>query len=319
MYDLYGDHELITSSHCTLSVYVCSSSTRYFILNMRLLLSDRPHITHASYHTMHTMCMFFSMYIIYYILLTFCVHIASFTIMFMLTCHASSVFNCSQRDIIIIETWNLVKAQLYLHSLILFSLAHSMIISNIPSPSGSTQTTATSHDSFSSFSNQLSSRYTIPPNHLPYIPFRRCFWLVQQLVLYHHLILKLIFHHILTYYNKEITRLMYMHLPTLLPFLLIQFTSISSIVYYPPTLTHPTYTRTLPLAMNNILSLHLLVVLLIIIIIDWLILFIDWLWFCECGWIGCELIAIHSSSDGIDTHNLWDMETGKLLWQHYLW
>ena len=85
---------------------------------------------------------------------------------------------------------------------------------------------------------------------------------------YHHLILKLTSHHILTYYNKEITRLVHMHLPTLLPFLLIQFTSISSVVYYPPTLTHPSYTRTLPLGMNNILSHLIQVVLLVIIIID---------------------------------------------------
>ena len=42
-------------------------------------------------------------------------------------------------------------------------------------------------------------------------------------------------------------------------------------------------------------------------------------WCCSGSVVGCELIAVHSSGDGIDTHKLWDMETGKVLWQHYLW
>ena len=58
-----------------------------------------------------------------------------------------------------------------------------MITSNIPSPSGSIQTTTTSHNQFSSFTNQLSSHYPIPPNVLPYNPFPPYFLPVQQPVL----------------------------------------------------------------------------------------------------------------------------------------
>ena len=59
-----------------------------------------------------------------------------------------------------------------------------MITSNVPSPSGSTQATATSHSQFSFFSNQPSSRYPIPPNLLPYDPlFPAYFPPVQQHVL----------------------------------------------------------------------------------------------------------------------------------------
>ena len=59
-----------------------------------------------------------------------------------------------------------------------------MITSNVPSSSGSTQTTATSCDQFSSFTNQPSSRYPIPPNLLPYYPLNPAFFLpIQQHVL----------------------------------------------------------------------------------------------------------------------------------------
>ena len=88
---------------------------------------------------------------------------------------------------------------------------------------------------------------------------------------YHHLILKLISLHVLTCYNKEITYLVHMHLLTFLLFL-IQFTSLSSIVYYPPTLTHPSYTTTLLLAMNHTLPLLLLMVLLFLNVLDWTLL-----------------------------------------------
>ena len=58
-----------------------------------------------------------------------------------------------------------------------------MITPNVPSPSGSTQTIASSYNQFSSFSNQPSSRYPMPPNILPYNPFPPYFLPVQQPVL----------------------------------------------------------------------------------------------------------------------------------------
>ena len=54
-----------------------------------------------------------------------------------------------------------------------------MITSSIPSP-GSTQTTARSHDQFSSFSNQPSPCYPIQPKLSPYNPFPPYFPPVQQ-------------------------------------------------------------------------------------------------------------------------------------------
>ena len=74
------------------------------------------------------------------------------------------------------------KAQV-IYALIFCSLVMNMIISNIPLPTGSTQTTATSHNDFSSFSNQPSSCYLIPPNLSPYNPFPPYFLPVQQPVL----------------------------------------------------------------------------------------------------------------------------------------
>ena len=77
------------------------------------------------------------------------------------------------------------KAQVCLYALIFCSLAHDMITSNILSPSGSTQTTATSHNNFSSSSNQPSSRYPIQlqPNISPYNSFPHYSQPVQQPVL----------------------------------------------------------------------------------------------------------------------------------------
>ena len=61
----------------------------------------------------------------------------------------------------------------FTYILVFCSLAHNMITSNILSPSGSTQTTTTSHNQFFSFSiaNQPSSYYPRPPNPSPNNPF----------------------------------------------------------------------------------------------------------------------------------------------------
>ena len=73
--------------------------------------------------------------------------------------------------------------QVYLHSHFLFLAYDIFTTSNIPSLSGSTQTTATSYNQFSSLSNQPSSQYPIPSNLVPHNLFPPCFLPVQQPVL----------------------------------------------------------------------------------------------------------------------------------------
>ena len=100
----------------------------------------------------------------------------------------------------------------------------------------------------------------------------------QQPLLYHHITLKVMTLHILAHCNNGTIQLMYLltfFFLLLLLLLLIHFTSISSIVYYPPTLTQPSYTRILLLAMNNILSILFLVVLLNL---SWVIITIIQIW-----------------------------------------
>ena len=88
-------------------------------------------------------------------------------------------------------------------------------------------------------------------------------WLYNNLS-YHQIILKLITLHIQLLLSNGTAQLMLTRLLTFLPLLPIQFTSISSIVYYSPTLMHPSFLS----AMNSIHSPLILVVLLIFIIID---------------------------------------------------
>ena len=130
-----------------------------------------------SNHFFHAMFMFFYAPHTLYILLTFCEHIMSFTITFMFTCcHVLSdnvqLLSACHR--------NMKIRCRFIYALTFCSLAYDMIMSCIPSPSGSSQTTATSH---SSFSNQPTSHYPSPTNLLPYNPFPPYFLPVHQPVL----------------------------------------------------------------------------------------------------------------------------------------
>ena len=141
-----------------------------------------------------------------------------------------------------------------------------MITSNVPSSSGSTQTTVTSHDQFSSFSNQSSSQInhepSCYPNILPYNPLIPAFFLpVQQ--------------HVLppTYPQAYLTTCA--HAPSEFPYppppnpvhLNQQYSVLPSHTNTPILHQSPSFSY-----MNNILPLLLLVVLLLLNVLDWTLL-----------------------------------------------